>query len=425
MPPLKTFILLLALVLLSAPAALAFDEESFVPERRKPQFSYDPGYYVFPMPWSIPGVGAGAGVVGIGMNVGGSSTDLFGFGLAGGLTGEGLGVSDLHLIPRTLILDLTAINFGKSTITAFKGRGMDTAKHDYSYLQFSNYRFGGARLTATFDDRRWEVYGGAYRLSSELDKILDQNRNLVQDITESPSWRTTVYGVGVRADLTDDYSDPRRGFRLDISRWWSPPASDKNPDFYRIEYSATAYLPIGKRSTWAFNYFRSDAVVVRQGETDPAAVQRQQGLNCSDPTLTPQQQADCTSVVENIIAGNAYGTASGLGGTSRLRSYPNGRFTGAHTVFYGSEMRWTLTEEAQPFDIFIAKDVRTVLQIAAFYELGSVADLRQDLGQDYRASYGAGFRMVTASGIVLRADVATGREGIETTIIMGYPWESF
>ncbi|MBS1243171.1 MAG: hypothetical protein H6R44_926 [Nitrospirae bacterium] len=57
--------------------------------------------------------------------------------------------------------------------------------------------------------------------------------------------------------------------------------------------------------------------------------------------------------------------------------------------------------------------------------MGSVADKRQDLGNLYRSSYGAGFRMITASGIVLRADVATGREGIETTIIVGYPWESF
>jgi hypothetical protein len=94
-------------------------------------------------------------------------------------------------------------------------------------------------------------------------------------------------------------------------------------------------------------------------------------------------------------------------------------------VFYGTEVRWTLTEEATPFDIFIAKDVRTALQVALFYEMGSVADKRQDLGDLYRSSYGAGFRMVTASGIVLRADVATGREGIETTIIVGYPWESF
>jgi hypothetical protein len=418
-------IVLVVAALSAAVQAACADEAAFFPDRRKDQFMNDPGYYVFPMPYSIPGVGAGVGVMGIGMNVGGTYTDLFGFALTGGLPGAGAGVSDIHIIPKTLILDVTSIQFGKSTITNYQQRGMETDKHDFSYLQFDNYGFTGGRLTATSFDRRFEVYGGGYRIGSQLDKILDQNKNTIQDIQDSPRWRTSVYGLGVRGDLTDDYYDPRKGFRLDVSRWWSPPATSSNPDFYRIEYNATAYLPIGKHSTWLFNYFRSDAVVVRQGETNPSVVEKQQGLNCSDPALTPQQKKDCDNVISNIIAGNTYGTATGLGGTSHLRSYPDNRFMGAHTVFYGTEVRWTLTEEARPFDIFIAKDIRTVLQVALFYEMGSVADKRQDLGDVYRSSYGAGFRMVTASGIVLRADVASGREGIETTIIIGYPWESF
>jgi len=158
---------------------------------------------------------------------------------------------------------------------------------------------------------------------------------------------------------------------------------------------------------------------------NPAAVEKQQGLDCNDPGLRAEQQSDCRLVIANIVAGNTYGTATGLGGTSRLRAYPNDRYSGAHTLLYGTEVRWTLTEEARPFDIFIAKDIRTLLQVAAFYELGTVADLREDLGDLYRPSYGAGFRMVTASGIVFRADFAFGREGMETTVILGYPWESF
>jgi hypothetical protein len=188
-----------------------------------------------------------------------------------------------------------------------------------------------------------------------------------------------------------------------------------------MEYSASVFLPLGRRSTWVFNYFRSDAHVLRQGTTNRDDVKLQQNLDCSTWT----DPVKCEQVVDNIVAGNTYGTATGLGGTSRLRAYPSDRYSGAHTVFYGTEVRWNLTEEAHPFDIFIAKDVRTVLQVAAFYELGSVADKREDLGDVYRPSYGGGFRMVTASGIVFRADVASGREGIETTIIFGYPWESF
>jgi outer membrane protein assembly factor BamA len=419
--PRQSCIIAILLVLMTSAAAAS--EADVIPERRKSQFMYDRGYYVFPMPYSIPGVGEGVGVMGIGMNLGGTYTDVFGFALAGGLPGWGAGVSDIHLVPRTLILDVVSIHFGKSTITSYQQRGMQSGKHDYSYLQFEQYGFSGGRLTATSEDRRFEVYGGGYLIGSQLDKILDQNSNTIQDIEGSPTWRTKVYGVGLRGDLTDDYYDPRKGFRLDVGRWWSPPASTGDPDFYRMEYNASLYFPLGKHSTWLLNYFRSDAHVVRQGETDPSVIEAQEKLNCG--SLTGTDRTKCEQVVQNIIDGNTYGTATGLGGTSHLRSYPEGRFTGAHTVFYGTEIRWTLTEEAHPFDIFIAKDVRTVLQVAVFYELGSTSDSRDALGDLYRASYGAGFRMVTASGIVMRADVAAGREGIETTIILGYPWESF
>lgn len=417
--------LIAVLLVLCIPLPAAGGVAELLPDRRKAQFTYEPGYYLLPMPYSIPGAGFGLGILGMSYNIRSTSTDLFAFALAGDLPGAGLGVSDIHLVPRMLILDLTSIRFGKASITSFKGRGMETGKHDFSYLQFNNYGFTGGRLTATFLDRRLEAYGGGYKIYSELDSIKNEQGGTILDVEGSPRWRTNVYGVGVRSDITDDYYDPRRGIRLDVGRWWSPPTSDSSPDFYRMEYSATVYLPLGKRSTWVFNVFRSDAHVVRQGETERTKIEQEQGLNCSDPALTQQQQLDCTQVVDNIRAGNIYGTATGLGGTNRLRAYPNDRYSGAHTLFYGTEVRWTLTEEARPFDIFIAKDVRTLLQVAAFYEVGTVADLREDLGDLYRSSYGAGFRMVTASGVVFRADLAFGREGMETTVIVGYPWESF
>jgi hypothetical protein len=373
-------------------------------------------------------VGSGAAIIGIGMNMWNSYTDVFGFALAGGLQGGGLGLIDVHLVPEHLILDVNAEDLNKATLTSFQGRGMETGEHDFSLLEMSNFQFAGARLTSTFFDRRFEVYGGGYRIHSKLEKILNNEGNTILDIEAPPTSRTSVYGLGVRTDFTDDYADPRRGIRLDVSRWWSPPQRRSDPDFFRIEYNATAYVPIGKRSAWAFNYFRTDAHVDRPGATDRDVIAEEQGLNCA-AIADPDQRAECEretqQVIDNIIAANTFGTVSSFGGTSRLRSFPNDRFSGAHAVFYGTEIRWTLTEEAYPFDIFIAKDIRTLLQVAAFYELGSIADRRDDLGDIYRASYGAGFRMVTASGLVLRADVAAGKEGLEVTIIFGYPWESF
>jgi outer membrane protein assembly factor BamA len=232
--------------------------------------------------------------------------------------------------------------------------------------------------------------------------------------------------VGTRVDLTDDYGDPRRGIRFDVTRSMSPP-HDSGPDYYVMDYSTTGYIPLGRRSTWAFNYFRSDAVVRRQGVTDPDELRRLQGLDCDDPALTPEERDRCNQaidqVIDNMVANNTYGTATQLGGFSRLRSYSQGRYKGAHTVFYGTEIRWNLTDERTPYDIFIMKDVRTSVQVALFYEIGSTADLRSELGDIMRDSYGIGLRVVTASGIVFRGDFAFGKEGFEPQVFIGYPWE--
>ena len=196
---------------------------------------------------------------------------------------------------------------------------------------------------------------------------------------------------------------------------------DLGPDFFYMDYSATAYVPLGRASTWAFNYFRSDAYVLSKGETDPGEIAHHMGLDCST-IKDPQGQAECRQVIDNIIAENTYGTASSLGGLSRLRSYPEGRYKGAHTEFFGTEIRWNVSEEYKPFNIGIMKDIRTAFQVALFYEVGTVSDWRSELWDITRSSYGAGLRMVTASGLVYRVDFASGSEGVQTSIFFQYPW---
>jgi hypothetical protein len=191
-----------------------------------------------------------------------------------------------------------------------------------------------------------------------------------------------------------------------------------------MDYNTTGYLPFGRRNTLVLNLLRSDAFVKRPGETDPAALQQQLGLDCAG-IADPAQQQFCNEVIATSIAHNRSGTATQLGGFSRLRSYPQGRFKGAHTLFLGAEYRWNLTDERRPFNIFVWKDVRTSIQFAFFYETGVTSDDRDDLHKraNMRDSYGAGLRIVTASGVVFRGDVANGKEGLNTAIFIGYPWE--
>jgi hypothetical protein len=395
----------------------AFADSSLFPERRRPQFDTVSGWVIVPYVFDYPGLGKGYGIIGGAANIDDSYTDVVGSVFAGDVKGEAIGIQSIDLVRQKLMLDIGGVYVSNVTLQSYSQRGMASEKNDYSLLEFGHSSFYGGRLLATFFERRFEVYAGMYGGSAQFKSIRDQDGDVIIEAQSAARSRPTTTVFGVNVDMTDDYVNPRRGLRFDVSRWRTPP-QDLGPDFFYMDYKTTAYIPIGRRSTWAFNYLRSDAYVLRKGETDPNVIAENQGLNCSTST-DPQE---CEQVIKSIIDANTYGTATSLGGLNRLRSYPEGRYKGAHTEFFGTEFRWNLTDEYRPFNIGIMKDVRTAFQIALFYEIGTVADQRSELWNITRSSYGAGFRMVTASGLVYRIDLATGNEGFQTSIFFQYPW---
>jgi outer membrane protein assembly factor BamA len=409
---------------LAAPAAAdAVRDDLGGPERRRAQFSKEFGYGVFPVPYRLPGIGSGLSLAAGALNIADSHTDVYGIAFGGDVKGGAIGVGDLHLLPRRLILDLGYSAIDKATFQSYSQRGMSSAKDDYRLIEVGDTEYFGGRLTGTFFERRLEFYGAWYQGASRLKSIRDKNGDLIVEAQDPPrnSGHTTIFGA--RVDLTDDYSDPRRGLRVDVSRSSSPPRGS-GADYYVMDYSTTGYLPLGSRNTLAINFLRSDAHVRREGVTDRAELEQQLGLDCGsigDPT----QRSFCDDVIDNTIASNRFGTATGLGGFNRLRSYPQGRFQGAHTMFLGAELRWNITEERRPFDIWLMRDIRTGVQIALFYETGATSDSRSDLDSwdNYRQSYGTGLRLVFASGLVLRADIAHGDDGFNLAAFVGYPWE--
>jgi outer membrane protein assembly factor BamA len=394
-----------------------------LPERRKDQFLTDPGYYLVPTPYSIPGLGSGLTIVGAMTNINQSHADVYGFAATGDIQGYGLFGTEIHLIEKKLILDLSLTSFDKATSQVYFQRGMLTSKDDYVLAELDRSDFSGGRLTYTVFDRRVEFYGLIYQNKSRLAAIRDRDGNLIQAAVDSELNTSDNLTYGLRLDLTDDYIDPRRGLRLESSVWHSPPDTDSDPDFDIIELNLTGYLPIGKRDTIALNYFQADTRVNRTGQTDPSIVESELGLDCS--TGTAEDQANCQSFVDDKVAQNTFGSVGALGGLSRLRSYPEGRFSGSHARFIGIEYRWNIVEETKPFNYFFARDIRSVIQLSAFYERGTISDDRNELWSTMRDSYGIGARLVTKSGLIFRADVATGDEGEEISIIVGYPWEVF
>ena len=140
-------------------SSAAADEDpanhSIIADRRKEQFTTAPGYALFPYPYSLPGIGKGIGLVGGMMNVMDTYTDAYGILFTGEVRGASFGVADIHLVPRTLILDIGYGTVNEATIQSYSQRGMNTDKHDYRLIEFGDTEYEGGRLTATFFDRRF------------------------------------------------------------------------------------------------------------------------------------------------------------------------------------------------------------------------------------------------------------------------------
>ena len=392
-----------------------------VPDRRKSQFETEPGYALFPFPYSLPGIGAGISLVGGASNLANTHMDLYGLLLTGGVKGAAIGLDDIHLIKKRLLVEIGASSLSKATITNYNQRGMRTDKDDFSLIEISNTGSIGTRWTATYFDRRFEIYGAYYRFWSRLERILDNEGNTIIDIEDPSTENADQKIAGIRFDFTDDFQDPRRGVRIDVSGWYNP-KEQNGPEYLLLDFNTTGYIPLGKRSTWVFNYFHSDATVFSEGETDRTQVADELGLDCTTVSEA-NDKLRCNQLIDTVVISNKYGTASTLGGFSRLRSYPQGRYSGAHSRFWGTELRWNLTDEFTPFNLYVIRDVRTAIQVSFFYEIGTIAEQVSKLYEVTRSSYGLGFRIVTASGAVFRGDFAYGNEGFQPNVFIGYPWE--
>ena len=120
--------LLLAFASVSGAAEVTVEGASelpFVPDRRKPQWTTDFGYALFPYPYSLPGLGSGISLVGGAMNIADTYTDAYGIVFTGQVRGAAAGIADIHLIPRTLIIDAGFGTINEATIQSYAQRGMN------------------------------------------------------------------------------------------------------------------------------------------------------------------------------------------------------------------------------------------------------------------------------------------------------------
>ncbi len=408
-----------ALLLAIAAASPAFAEDDWIVSRRKDPFPTTESYMVLPLPYSIPGVGSGLGAVLYETN------HLFLHraylvAIGGDVEGTFVSLEQVHLVERRLLIDLFGASLAKYQARSYTFRGMDTDDGRYTLLDYNKYEYYAPQLTYTQWERRFELYAQAAQGGARLTKVRDSSGHVISTFTEPQTSYFVQYRGGVRIDLTDEYYDPRSGVRFVTEYNDSPRQVPSQPDFYTIDYRLTGYVPLGLRSTLGLHAFQSDAVVRQTGETRTAVLNRIDDLGCAPADATCM--ATQTALVNNDLAANRNGTSTQLGGDVYLRGYPAGRFKGAHTLYVSAELRINLTDEVTPFDYVFFRDVRTGIQVAPFYEAGSVAETVGSLGSRWKEDAGIGFRLVTASGSVYRVDIASGSEGTVPSLTVFYPW---
>ena len=392
-------------------------------ERRKEQFGRDFGYYLYPIVGEIPGLGTAAGFGASVLNMADSDADFTGYYVRGDFEATGAALLDYHLLPQRLILDVGYNDY--LVAPTVYDRGIESDPDDAIFPNVEGAYLLG-QLTLTFDQRRYELFVRLLGGRERLHEVLDEGGQAFEGI--DTDWdHGNAISLGGSLDLTDDRLDPRKGVRFEFASQLPRDSEADFSEYFVNDYNLTVYRPMRRRDTLAFNLFHSRAHVTRKGLADYALLQQRHGLECSQYPSGPDFDA-CQRTEAKLLAGtlanNRYGTASSLGGTQRLRSFDNGRFFAGQALFYGVEYRWNLTDEHTPFDIFIAKGIRTGIQLSAFWERGMVADHFRDLWQDGRNSYGIGARLIL-SGVIIRFDLADGDEGIQTQMFITYPWSMF
>lgn len=394
-----------------------------VPERRKEQYPTQPGHLFVPLPYSMPGIGSGLFLMGYGSNLFNTTGDVIAIGVTGDAEGSVLGVDEVPLFNKHLLLQFLRQDITKAAVNNYETRGMDNGKNDFNIIEVNSVRTGMTQLNWNFYNRRLQLYANYYDEKVYISAIRDAKGKIINKLDKP--YKDTGYGssFAVSLDLTDDYQDPTRGFRLRMDYTDAPPTSSREADYYVLNFNTRLYLPVAQHDSVVLHYYQSDAYVRRRGETDAGVIREELGTDCApDDAVCLKAEQD---LVNDIINARTYGTARKLGGKERLRSYPDGRFAGAHAGFFGVEWRMNFKQEAKPFNYWIWKDVRTGLQWALFAETGSVSESSGDLWQQSRQSYGTGLRLVTGSGSVYRADIATGDEGSEVSVFFFYPWDDF
>ncbi|MBC8220514.1 MAG: BamA/TamA family outer membrane protein [Proteobacteria bacterium] len=390
-------------------------------ERRK-TFESELSWFVYPVVGSIPGVQDFYGLGGTVSGIGGSESDI----TAISLRGKAEYFDDDFQIDIFSIFDIPLFT-NHLTFTWFSTkirnagwpegeRGIDSDPDSMYYLLASNVDASGGELSVNVLENQLEFYYAYSDASVKPYGLVDPNGTFYNTqnagIIESPRG----YRFGLYLDDTDNRRDPRIGYRFQYEKWGQPSTRSGNSEYFQEDYNLSGYIPVlaeGK-GVLVLNQFFGSSTVIKKGTID-------QSQFVCDNVLKPGCQAILDELYARQVAEAENGKATSLGGTNRLRGYSTNRFYDSYTNFRGAEFRWYVHEVQEAFNFILEKGTFAGLQLAFFYEQGTVSPDKASLWKNMRSSYGAGTRFIFNT-IIVRIDRGFGKEGGETTFFVGYPF---
>ena len=408
------FVLLFFFTWSSSTQALLF-------ERRK-TFDSEIAWFIFPVVGSIPGVQDFYGLGGTVSGIGGSESDITAISLRGkaeyfddDFQIDILSIFDIPLFTERLTFTWFSTKISNAGWPEGQ-RGIDSDPDSMYYLLASRVEASGGELSVNIFDNQLEAYYGYTDAAVKPYGLVDPNGTFYNaqnaGIIESPRG----YRYGLYLDDTDNRRDPRIGYRFQYEKWRQPSSREGNSEYYQEDFNLSGYIPVlsENKGVLVLNQFFGSSTVLKKGTVD-------QSQFVCDNTAKPGCQAILNELYARRVAEAENGKATSLGGTNRLRGYRTNRFYDSYTNFRGVEFRWYVHEVQKAFNYILEKGTFAGLQLALFYEEGTVSPDKGSLWKNMRTSYGAGTRFLFNT-IIVRIDRGFGEEGGQTTFFVGYPF---
>ena len=292
----------------------------------------------------------------------------------------------------------------KNTLLASKG--------SQNIIEFSYYIY----------NRQIEIYYTYFYGLLNYEGFIDTNNNYIDTSNFENFGSGAIFEnkrVGILLDDTDFRRDPRIGYFIKFDRWQWPKRYPQESSQYQYDLEISGYLPlIDQKLILVLNQFFSTSEVIETGTV------KKTDYLCNEQQLFlyPNCQNISDEYYNNVLIESKKGRATSLGGTDRLRGYPEGRFYDEHTNFRAIELRYYFDPVDITFDVFLAKGLIAEFQLTGFYDQGTVSDnLGSNLWKNFKDTYGTGLRLITGSAVV-RIDYGKSDEGSETIVYWDYPF---